>query len=567
MIRFLFYFISFFSLISCVKGDENTVLEPKLLSFFVQAYGSEIQCTINDEEAKVLIPDVKTGSDITDVKYTLSDNSTIFPDPKSRLFSWNREESFVITSADGKTKKYIAELVDFSEDISPEDTPSATIYTADIYGRVTKNFFYDIKDGSQLTDEEAIKFYQEEKLNGIRIPIYGNKKDDGSNRGHNEDGTVIEADYSKVVTSINKAKQYCPKLQVFASKKLTGDTSYADWLFTNGKLDADKYSDMLLSFLKYMKSQNIDINVLGVDNETNFNNGKITPDVFIEIITSLRNKINQEGNIIMPDFIGPERYNPQGFIPETWLYNLFNKFNGKNALDIYGTHYYPKHHYYSMNNKLRTEFDAISLEDKEFWATEPHWDNEELAKADLLGHARMAICALWDQTDLGMDAFMWWGYPLDDTDVRGSLMHDISTTIYGSQPVKMVDHDGEALLGDKDYTGKWKEDRQKPNNDPIFDENLHTRAFIKNGNEINVYIINVRYKVDMALGKGKSYEDYLIKIDGSIIDGEVEYRQWTDNSSLSGDTGTLIPTTDSMISLDIPLRSITKLSFKINTNL
>lgn len=569
MYKYVINLVIYFFFISCSNNEDVVKSNPKLESFSVKAYGGEIQCLINDEEATIVIPNVKRGSDITGVNYTLSENSTIYPTPESVISSWDKEESFVITSSEGKTKKYIAILVDYDDSILPEEDADARIYTTTLYGRITKNFFYDIKDGSSVTDDKVVKFYQQEGMNGIRIPIYGNYKDQETKQiilGHAGPGEIVEADYAKVVSSVKKAKECNPDLIVFASKKLNGKASFADWLKDGNVLNSERYAGMIIDFLKYMKQNGIEVDVLGIDNEYDFNEGNITAAKYIEIVGLLKGKITAEG-LKMPRFIGPERYNPQGFKSGNWLYNLFEKDHDLSHIDIYGTHYYPRHHYYSMNQNLKSEFNAILSKGMEFWATEPHWDNEELAQADPLGHARMAICTLWDCTDLGMDAFMWWVYPLDDTDVRGSLMHDISTTIYGSQPIRMIDHDGEALMGNKDYSGKWTDARQKPNNDLIFDENLHTRAFIKNGNEINVYIINVRYKDDVNNGKGKSYEDYIVKIEDAMIDGDVVYRQWTDDSSTTGDFGTFSPTTDSTITLDIPLRSITRLTFKIKTNL
>lgn len=447
--------------------------------------------------------------------------------------------------------------------VNPGDI-KANIYTAQKYGRLTKNLFYDIKGGATVTETTAELLYGEEKMNGIRIPIYGNYDENGNIIGHPSKGTVIEADYSKVLISIENAKKYNPDLKIFASKKLNGKNSFPIWARNpngntyTGVNDAN-YAEMIMDFLKFMKGKGIEIDVLGIDNEPDFNEGQITANKFKNIVGILKTKISEAG-LKMPQFIGPERYNPQSYKSGSFLYDLFNKHSGESSLDIYGTHYYPRHHYYSMNKKLKEEFDAIDEKGKEFWATEPHWDNEELAKADPLGHARMALCALWDCTDLGMDAFMWWGYPTGFGDLRANLMHDISNTIYGSQPIRMEDHDGVELMDSKDHTGKWTDARQKPNNDPVFDERLHTRAFIRNGNEVNVYFINVRYMEDIS--EGVSYDDYLVKLDAAI-DGEVSYKQWTDSTPVSGVTGKATKINNDMFSVDLPLRSITKVTFKI----
>lgn len=467
-----------------------------------------------------------------------------------------------LTLQAGKNYKFHV-MVDKGVEVNPEDI-KANIYTAQTYGRLTKNLFYDIKGGATVTETTAELLYGEEKMNGIRIPIYGNYDDNGNIIGHPSKGTVKEEDYSAVLTSVENAKRYNPDIKIFASKKLNGKNSFPKWTRNQsgngytGVNDAN-YAGMLMDFLRFMKGKGIEVDVLGIDNEPDFNEGQITASKFKNIVGILKTEISEEG-LRMPQFIGPERYNPQTYASGSFLYDLFNENDGESSLDIYGTHYYPRHHYYSMNKNLKDEFAAIAEKGKEFWATEPHWDNDDIAKADPMGHARMAICTLWDQTDLGMDAFMWWGYPTGYIDLRANLMHDISTTIYGSQPIRMEDHDGVELMDNKDHTGKWTEGRQKPNNDPVFDERLHTRAFIKNGNEVNVYFINVRYNEDIS--EGVSYDDYLVKLDAAI-DGEVSYKQWTDNTPVSGVTGKATKINNDMFSVDLPLRSITKVTFKI----
>lgn len=268
MYKYVLNLVIFFFFISCSNDSEGENPGTGLESFSVIAYGSEIQCTINEEEAIISIPDVKKGEDITDVKYTLSDKSTIYPDPKSLIYSWDREEAFIVTKSNGESKRYTAVLVNYEETV--DEDVDAKIYVANPYGRVTKNFFYDIKDGSSVTEDKAVKFYQQEGMNGIRIPIYGNYKDQETKQvilGHTGPGEVVEADYAKVVSSVKKAKEYNPDLMVFASKKLNGKASFADWLKDGNVLNSERYAGMIIDFLKYMKQNDIEVDVLGIDNE------------------------------------------------------------------------------------------------------------------------------------------------------------------------------------------------------------------------------------------------------------------------------------------------------------
>ena len=118
-------------------------------------------------------------------------------------------------------------------------------------------------------------------------------------------------------------------------------------------------------------------------------------------------------------------------------------------------------------------------------------------------------------------------------------------------------------MGTRDYSGKWTDARQKPNNDEVFDNRLHSRAFIREDGEVNVYFINVRYKSDLGAASGKSYKDYAIELDGAELDGNIKMRQWTDNSPYTGTSKTLTPSSPASFTADFPSRSITKLTFRI----
>ena len=139
-------------------------------------------------------------------------------------------------------------------------------------------------------------------------------------------------------------------------------------------------------------------------------------------------------NFKMPLIVGPERYEPMGDVENCWWKKFLDSGWGE-RIDIYGTHYYPEHRYY---DKLRFELSLIG--ERPFWATEPHWGSET-AQPDILNHAETAICTLWDQTDLGMDGFMWWDYKRAGN-LRGCLMRAVSVPLRGARPVEMTDHDG-----------------------------------------------------------------------------------------------------------------------------
>lgn len=86
----------------------------------------------------------------------------------------------------------------------------------------------------------------------------------------------------------------------------------------------EQYAIMLADFISYMKEKGIIIDVLGIDNEENFNEGNITPKKHIQIIDKLRVLATEKG-FKMPLIIGPERYQPMGDVTNCWMKLFWRK--------------------------------------------------------------------------------------------------------------------------------------------------------------------------------------------------------------------------------------------------
>lgn len=526
-------FISLF-LLACsnseglVDSGENIAVK----SFSVKVNGENIEGNIDNENGIIALSGIKNGLAISDVEYELSDGATIYPLPETKIGNWGKEENFRIYKND-VSKNYKVVLSDFEE---IQIVADAKLYPQNKFGRVTKYFFYDLKGWPNSLSQQKANEVFSDGINGLRIPIFG----DIDHPAHPSSGVVVEDEYQGLLNSINNAKQanIGKPMTIFASKKLKGDESFPDWVINKkaGKISikVDEYVQLLVDYISFMKRNNVIIDVLGIDNEPEYNKANITPEQYKDIVDKLKLRL-KDGGFKIPLFIGPERYSPQGNVSGAWLQELYEK-KYEDRLDIYGTHYYPKHHTQSWFNKLKYEHSLIGT--KEFWATEPHWDNDDAAKVDMLKASEQAICALWDQTDLGMDAFMWWSYEWSGT-LRGNLMRSISVPLLGSQPVKIVDHDGEDIM----TLGK-----------------LQTRAFIAD-NIINLYILNVVAKAKVS--DAVEYEGYKVQVDESVIDGDVTYTFWTDETSVSGEKLIAEKLNDNIFSLNIPKRSIIHVKLKI----
>jgi len=517
-------------LMSACSSEQQEVEDPFLLSFNVDLGDTVVEGEIDEAKNLILLNGIDDLSLITSVHYTLTDGATISPEPKTKLHHWNSKEDFVVSSLGYPGKVY---TVIVTEKI-PADTLAvsgdATIFPDEYYGKVIKHFFFDLKANNAAIGsmDTANDLFVDDDCDGLRISILGN-----ANRpAHPSEGVIVSSYYQYLLKSIKRAQEARgnKELIIFASKKLEGENSFPSWVKDANGIIPEEYGAMLVDYILFMKENGVFIDVLGVDNEANFNEGEITPEKHAEVVAYLKKQAIEKG-FTMPLIIGPERYEPMGDVPSCWLKRFFDA-NCGNTLDIYGTHYYPSHRYF---DKLEYELSLIG--DRPFWATEPHWSSPQAAP-DVLHHAETAICTLWDQTDLGLDAFMWWAYQREGN-LRGCLMRDVSVPIHGARPIRMTDQDGESTL----TTGK-----------------LQTRAFRK-GDILHVYLINMCLEAD--LDDAVSYDDYKIGLDSESIDGEVSFVQWTDDSVVEGTASIATKLTDKMVMLNLPKRSITHLQFRL----
>lgn len=163
-------------------------------------------------------------------------------------------------------------------------------------------------------------------MNGLRVPIYG----DNYYKGHPELGVVDREAYATVLKSMTNAMMNFSgdKFMIFASKKNMGTVQFPDWVNNeDGTANPDKYAIMLCDYLKFMKNEGFEVDVLGVDNEFEYNSGKITVDKYNKIVPLVK-KYCEENGIKVPQFVAHDRYMPQGDKPEAWL----NTAKKKNAL-------------------------------------------------------------------------------------------------------------------------------------------------------------------------------------------------------------------------------------------
>jgi len=397
----------------------------------------------------------------------------------------------------------------------------AIIYPNSSIGSKIEYFFFDLKGWPNSISSTSIAndLFVTDDMNGIRISIYG----DASHPAHPSAGQIVKTEYDQLLSSMARANAARGEkdFYVFASKKLDGQTSFPNWTKDANGVIVTEYVKLLTDYILFMKTKGYEIDYLAIQNEEQYNEGNITPAKHKAIVDSLRN-ISVRLNFKMPLIVGYEDYGPN---KNNWMKTM--KSSGYlDRMDIYGTHYYP-----NLRPLAGLKSDLAYAGNMPFWSTEPHWDDR--ATVDVWDAAEQAMCAFWDQIEVGMSGFMWWGYKRTGN-LRGYLMQTTSALIKDAQMIDMDDMDGP---GTNTY-GK-----------------LQTRAF-REGDKLTVYAINNNATA--------TYSDYGFGLSVGTITGTVYYRQWLKTGAVSGINGSVIPQTNSKFNLTLPPQSITVFSLNIN---
>jgi O-glycosyl hydrolase len=372
------------------------------------------------------------------------------------------------------------------------------------------DFGYDVKQpgkAKSFSAEDAKNIFGTDGFTCLRIPIWG----DVNHPAHPAPGKIVEDFYEPVLNAMKRARAVKPDVIFFASKRLEGKKSWPDWTKDANGVMVDKYTAMLTDYLSYMHKKGFKMDLLGIDNEGEYNDGNITPEKHKAIVAAVKAFCTTNG-IPMPKIIGPESYGPK---PD-WFAGLF-RIGGRDSLDIAGTHYYPK-----WRNPKKFARWAKAAGGIPLWHTELHWDKLESPK-DLLDEAEGAIATLFDCTDGGATGFVWWAYTRKG--VKGEIQSALSSSLVHAQPLPVDDGNPMMTYG-----------------------SLSTRAF-KKGDAITLWVIN----------NSENANKMEIKVNGASVSENAAFRQWTSTGS---STDMSAPTATG-VSIAIPARTVTMITIPL----
>ncbi len=384
-------------------------------------------------------------------------------------------------------------------------------------GQLITGWGYDIKEGGKaagVTPDYAQTLFVTDRMNCLRIPIYG----DAADPAHPSSGVVIGSYYGDTLYAMTNGRAANSNVILLASKKLDGQNSFPAWTKNSNGVIPSQYAAMLADYLQFMQSNGFTIDVLGLDNERTYNEGNITASVFDQIVTNLASLSVSRGFVMPKALIGPESYAPD----TNWLTNM-NMNGWSSLLSIVGTHYYPQNRPIGKLQSLVQLAGNLPV-----WNSEVHWQ-ELSSPADAIDEAQQNIGAIFDGTDSGLSAYVWWAFG-DAGAIQAQMELALTTNLLNTRPIYMDDIDGPSAS----MPGQ-----------------LITRAFVT-ASRLVVWAINDSTNV---------YNDYGFRLMSGEITGNVSYTQWTSSGTTTGIAGV---TDSNIFRLTLPSRTVTTFTVPFN---
>ena len=315
-------------------------------------------------------------------------------------------------------------------------------------GPTVKRWGWDIK-GSQnqtSTTAKADLLYDDVPANLIRIPIWVN--------AHFSNGSVDTALYSNEITSIRNALTENPHVEVFASVKLQGGDTFlgpisephwvtqgtAEWNASTGSIFGNPaprpnpvfYSQLVADFFDYMASQGIDIDYIGLNNETD---GALGVPRYIDTVDRLNTELGSRGyDTTDLQFVAPDTFSPS--TAENILNNIISTEGRPDTFDIVGSHQYP-----ATSNHTSDHWQTFSgiTGGKDMWHTELHMNPSSSGTGgsanDNITRMRRGMGIMFSANLNGADSFVWWGGGSNTTKISQTLRREIIKSTLGGHAV------------------------------------------------------------------------------------------------------------------------------------
>ena len=416
---------------------------------------------------------------------------------------------------------------DGSDDLGQSDDEitggHTTIKSFGSPGSAVNKWGYDVKQpgrAKQLSAAEASEMFGTIGMNMLRIPVLA--KD-----AHPSAGNVTGSQYADILDAIAKVKAVNANADIFASLRLEGKNSFPGWVMGSGGVNTDKYATLLEDYLDFFKGKGVTIDWLGIDNESVFNEGNISPADYDAITSSVRSWCNNHG-VKVPGFIAGENYSPALDIP--WLKDLWDRPAQYGNVDHVGVHVYSKHRdagYVASMQSLGNVDHGKGL-----WDTEIHWndvDGDDLKFDDI----KLGLLTSFDHCDAGFHGITWWAFNPRSAGTKSAYVQsELVQTTAGAGLLDVDDGDGPAL-------GEGK---------------FNTRAFKNGPNEITLWVANY---------DNVNHKNELVDVANHKVTG-ASFVQWaSSDGGPNGAAGNAKVTKDGDFKMTFPKNTITRVTVAV----
>ena len=344
---------------------------------------------------------------------------------------------------------------------------------------------------------EARGLYEDVDANFLRIPFFPN--------AHNEDGSVDTSEYDIELAAIRSVLEVNPDVEIYASVKLMGADTFPDWvsqptadwpaetgrIFGNtvDRPNPEHYSSMVLSYLFYLAGEGINVDFLGLNNETE---DAVPADRYIathDLLEAQLDSFGLTGDIRNFQYVGPDSFGlptAEGFVRDV------RDAGRLDTIDFVASHYYPQ--FNSGNESDWQDLSALSG-GKPLWHTEFHMPGNTDAINDLSQTVRDSLSVVFASFRNGVDSYIWWDSGNRTDRVRDVIKRQVMTTTLGAAPV----------FTKPNYQGKGDSDGE-----PLFqafvEESLVTLWIANPGSDINNLPVNM---LSQQVGSSLSGKYYL----------------------------------------------------------
>ena len=307
-------------------------------------------------------------------------------------------------------------------------------------GPKVERWGWDIKAWAERLDTltEADFLYGQNQANLLRVPVFAT--------AHEQDGTINTADYSTEIAAMRNVQRINSEVEIFASLKLQGANTYPDWLGdgtsawpqSNGTIfgqvverpNPEHYANLLADYVEYLQQFRIEIDYLGINNETD---GALGVNRYIATIDLLEAELINRG---VPteyrsfQYVGPDSFGLN--TTENIVQNIANQ-GRLDTVDIVGSHFYPQH----ISGDEETWEDISSITSGvPMWHTEVHMP---VGNAQYAGDQQQAfrdtLSVLFASNKRGVDSFVWWDTGHEANKMNDTIKRGIVDTTLDAIPV------------------------------------------------------------------------------------------------------------------------------------